>query len=266
MVVIFNNGFSRARGAALLGTLAMAYLSKRTALFLIPLSAVCVPLLLSWKKGAGRAAAFSALGLAGIVTLVVLMASMPAGGLRWALFDRYFWGTFGAFFSAITAHDYFSYAYLELLVRYFQVLFESFWGVFGWMNVRLDDLWYWALGGLTLAAVSGVTLLLVSPQDSPESPVSRGRHIHIFLLVSILFALGPIIAQYSSQFIPSAVPQGRYLFPVVIPISVLMVLGLRRVIPSSVVRAFPFALVSLMFLFDTASLALYIVPFYYGQG
>ena len=40
----------------------------------------------------------------------------------------------------------------------------------------------------------------------------------------------------------------------------------RALVPTALFRVYPLALVAGMFLFDTASLMLYIVPHYYGPG
>lgn len=265
MVIVLKRGLSSWRGLGLLTALAMAYLSKRSGLFLIPLTAMYSPFLVFRRKGPGRAAAISILGTGGIAALVFIVASLPEEGLRYALLDRYFWGPlgFGGFLSSFD-HDYFSYAYLDLLVKYFQVLFESFWGVFGWMSIRLEGMWYWAMGILVLAAALGLVPLLL-PKSKGQSPLAAFQRSVLFLCAAaIVFAVAPVIAQYSAEFSPRALPQGRYLFPVVIPISLLMVVGLRRVIPPALAGAFPSGLIALMFLFDTISLALYIVPSYYG--
>lgn len=264
MVRILRKGFSPLRGMALLATLVMAYLSKRSGLFLIPLSVIFVPFLVSRGRGLGRAAAISLLGTGVMALLVLIVASLPEGGLRYALLDRYFWGPLGDFLGAFKEHDYFSYAYLDLLVKYFQTLFESFWGVFGWMNIRLDNVWYYGIGALCSAATVGVVLALLTRSEE-RNPLAASQQSAILLcVVAILFAIAPAIAQYSAEFTPRALPQGRYLFPVVIPVSILMVVGLRRVMPSALARVAPLLLVAFMFLFDTASLALYIYPFYYG--
>ncbi len=264
MVVILKRGGSALRGTALLITLAMAYLSKRSGLFLIPLTAIFVPFLVSRGKGLGRAVTISLLGTGGVALLVLIVASLPQEGLRYALLDRYFWNGLGAFLRTFGAHDYFSYAYLSLLVKYFQITFESFWGVFGWMNIRLDEIWYWAIGSLGLTATLGLVLIILPRPEERNSLAASQRSVLLLCMVAIVFAIAPVIVQYSSEFNPRAVPQGRYLFPVVIPVSLLMVVGLRRVTPRALASVFPSLLIAFMFLFDTASLALYIYPFYYG--
>ncbi|MDO8690934.1 MAG: DUF2142 domain-containing protein, partial [Dehalococcoidia bacterium] len=263
MVVILKRGFSVSRGLTLVAALVMAYLSKRSGLFLIPLSAVCVPSLVSRWKGRRHALVVSLAGVGGMVLVVLAIAALPVGGLRYALLDRYFWGSFGGFLSTFSQHDYLSSTYLGLLMLYFQTLFTSFWGVFGWMNVWLDDAWYWAIGALCLAATAGMVLLLLPVSEKQYRLTASQRSALLLSIAAIAFAIAPAIAQYSSEFNPHALPQGRYLFPAAIPVSLLIVVGLYRITPAALTRMLPLLLISLMFLFDSVSLALYIIPFYY---
>lgn len=267
MVLALKKGVSLYTGLALTGTMVMAYLSKRTSLFVIPLSLAYLPLTASRGRRLFRTMGLTVLVLAGLAILMVLTASLPAGlrGLRWLLLDRYFWDGFEGFLRELRSHDYFSGAYLYLLMKYFQTLFESYWGVFGWMSIRLDPAWYWGLLVIALASVAGLGSTMIS-RSGRGSLTKTQKDALVLCLAAIVLAVSPVIALYSSQFAPAALPQGRYLFPVVIPVSLIIILGLRRLVPTSLAKVYPFALVAGMFLFDTASLMLYIVPYYYGHA
>ena len=90
------------------------------------------------------------------------------------------------------------------------VLFESFWGRFGWMSLRLPDAIYLALVLPAAAAVIG--LLLAARQMSRR---------HLLLAAIVALQLGQIVA-FNLTFTQA---QGRFLFPALGPIVVLMCAG-----------------------------------------
>jgi hypothetical protein len=60
--------------------------------------------------------------------------------------------------------------------------------------------------------------------------------------------------------------QGRYLFPVIVPIAILMSIGISELFPQKTHKAVG-TILFLGFLFlNIASLFYFIVPFYYGTG
>jgi 4-amino-4-deoxy-L-arabinose transferase-like glycosyltransferase len=97
-------------------------------------------------------------------------------------------------------------------VGYFlKILFRSFWGVFGWMGVVLDDGFYWLFLALTLLAVAGIFV------------GARGRPLcHRGILIAATALVFGEIVYYNLTFIQ---PQGRYLFPALVPIAVFLAVG-----------------------------------------
>ena len=101
-----------------------------------------------------------------------------------------------------------SYFFVEFPV----VLFESFWGRFGWMSLRLPDVLYLALVVPAVCGVAGLVLMLRS----------RGMTDRHLLLTAIVGLQLTQIVVFNLTFTQA---QGRFLFPALGPIVVLMVTG-----------------------------------------
>jgi hypothetical protein len=110
--------------------------------------------------------------------------------------------------------------------RFLNTQFRSFWGVFGWMNVRPPD-WFYSLAVfLVLAGLAGLVPLL-----------ARGKwhRLHHNQRLDLAFLAAAILAQQlyllrAINIFNASWYQGRYLFPVIGPISVLLALGLYNLV------------------------------------
>jgi hypothetical protein len=100
---------------------------------------------------------------------------------------------------------------LDTLWRFLTVTFHSFWAQFGWMAIPAPDRLYWIWGGLTLLAIAG----LMRIRDQLK------REAYLILLASVAIALVAHVA-YNLAFEQF---QGRYLFPALVPIAILLVSG-----------------------------------------
>jgi hypothetical protein len=58
--------------------------------------------------------------------------------------------------------------------------------------------------------------------------------------------------------------QGRYLFPAIVPLSTLFILGLSEVVPTRYRRGLPLICILCLFLFDALCLTQYVVPYFYA--
>jgi len=137
------------------------------------------------------------------------------------------------------------------LLEFPVVLFESFWGRFGWMSLRLPDAIYLALVLPVAAAVIG--LLLEARKMSRR---------HLLLAAFVVLQLGQIVA-FNLTFTQA---QGRFLFPALGPIVVLMcagwmALGRHYRMPAPGAGASLIA-VSLMALGNLAVLFQFVAPVY----
>lgn len=104
------------------------------------------------------------------------------------------------------------------------VTFKSFWAQFGWMGLPADERTYTLLG--TLSAVAGLGLILfVARAVKERGALTPQQKSSLSLLgLALLLTLLGMLA-YNLRFLQ---PQGRYLFPAILPIAVSFTLGLRE--------------------------------------
>src|SRR5690606_20058222 len=101
---------------------------------------------------------------------------------------------------------------------------NSFWGQFGWMALPLPEWMYMGFAGLLVVALSGLLLrrfLPLSPSPT-ESEVKHRRDAWLCIGLLLLLALLAYV-YYNTEFVQF---QGRYLFPALIPLGLLVALGL----------------------------------------
>jgi len=273
IVLLYKRGWSFDRGLLLAGSVLLGLFTKRTTLVVV---AVLVLVGLDFglrrlrqrrRDGVWLLAAGGVV-VAGVALLLYSLPGLSDRVLRYYLFlptlsqlsalrtiqTTYLWGLFG-FFS--------------------RGLFESFWGRFGWVNVRLAPIWYLLMGGMSALAFLGVGEWFVRPaQHRPERADWQRRVIAIFaisVLLAITLAIGREFRTWSHFVITRngltvlSIPQGRYIFPVMIPIATLFVLGVREIFPArwrSVGWAAGLCSVTLL---SVVSIVGYIIPFYLGR-
>ncbi|MCL4395287.1 MAG: DUF2142 domain-containing protein [Chloroflexi bacterium] len=144
----------------------------------------------------------------------------------------------------------------HILFDYVAVTFKSFWAQFGWMGVLVNDRLYVALMILSGAAAFGLLLYLLRLRRERET-LSVSERWNLLLLALAALAAAVDFVGYNFEFFQL---QGRYLFPALIPIALLGVLGLRELLAREHVRLlFGLIYVGLLAL-DAASLFLFIVP------
>ena len=113
-------------------------------------------------------------------------------------------------------------SYLQQLIA---VTFKSFWGQFGWMALPLDSvLGGWIYRGfalLTLAGLSGSLIAVHSSLAATDSERAKRRQIGIIFAAAIFIVLAAFL-YYNIEFVQW---QGRYLFPALIPIALMLIVG-----------------------------------------
>lgn len=102
--------------------------------------------------------------------------------------------------------------------RFYQWLWQSYWGRFGWMTSPLPDFFFIALLVIVPIALIGAGLSLFSRR----SALQDRRSLILLLAVSTALFLGAIWFRVVAQ-----TGQGRYLFPAIIPTTMLLWLGLK---------------------------------------
>jgi FtsH-binding integral membrane protein len=148
------------------------------------------------------------------------------------------------------------YGLKHILFDFCAVTFKSFWAQFGWMGVLVNDRIYVLLFALTGAALFGLGLYALKIFRR-RALLTTMQWWCVGLLVLLLVTAIADYIGYNSKFFQ---PQGRYLFPAMIPIALLLVIGLREIIAREYERVvFALLYVALLAL-DLASLFLFIVP------
>jgi len=115
------------------------------------------------------------------------------------------------------------------LKHFFSVQFRSFWGMFGWMNVPCPDWFYRAFGVLCLLSLLGLGIRALRRRLSrPGGSEDRT------LPISLLFVASLAQEAYMLAVITTCNPscyQGRYLFPVIAPLMIIVSWGLSGLLP-----------------------------------
>ncbi len=106
--------------------------------------------------------------------------------------------------------------------------FKSFWGQFGWMALPLDSVFGgWVYRGFALLLIAGLAGALLASRakakaEQPPAPLPIARDSAIVLLATLLL----VFLQYLYYNIEFQQWQGRYLFPALLPIAIILVYGL----------------------------------------
>jgi 4-amino-4-deoxy-L-arabinose transferase-like glycosyltransferase len=211
--------------APILGaTLAAAFVTKSQAYVLAPLTGLM--LLFQWRRE-GRPAWRTVARRA----LVIFAPALLIGALWWGRnLAVYGWPDI---MSSIR-HDQVvkdqprtrqwieSYGTAEVLRRFGQTTFQSFWGQFGWMGVVMDGRVYLALG--MYSALIALGAVAAAPAHVHRGGTGDGRRWAALglLLISGLLTLG-LYLFYNLTYVQH---QGRYLFPALVPIGLAAAAGL----------------------------------------
>jgi hypothetical protein len=113
-----------------------------------------------------------------------------------------------------------------LLLR---VMFISFWGQFGWMSLSLvgGTPWEGALASICLGGMVGTLAWLTSSRGAGWQRCA----VVLLVLIAAAEVLFPVLFAYT---LPrgQALQQGRYCFPALVPIMLLLALGWRALLPA----------------------------------
>ncbi|MFQ5343461.1 MAG: DUF2142 domain-containing protein [Anaerolineae bacterium] len=134
--------------------------------------------------------------------------------------------------------------------------FKSFWGVFGWMGVFMDQRIYTGLLILTALGVAGFLFFLVRSTRNPHR-LNRQQWASLGLLsLSILVTAGTFV-WYNLTFVQH---QGRYLFPALAPTALFAALGFRELVPRRIQPAALAMLIAGLVALDLISLMWFVIP------
>ena len=149
---------------------------------------------------------------------------------------------------------------LARYVLYLALTFAGFWGNFGWLQLPLPLIWYEVLALICLISVAG-WVRMVMKRSVWKSLGNRPQRA-----VMILFGIGTALALVQT-FLPMIgrawQPQGRYLFPALVPIAAWLLVGLGAWTSERGRRTLLVVWVAGLFLLNAVALVETIVPAYH---
>ena len=125
-------------------------------------------------------------------------------------------------------------------LRFARMTVDYFWLIAGWLRFQPPASWLWVARILIVAGLVGALIQLITART--------GR---LGLSLAWLFVIAQLVAMLATVFwlAPSA-PQARYLFPVFVPITALLYVGLGRLVPPNYQSQWPVALVAVLLILD----------------
>jgi len=245
LVCIVQDGPAVWRLGVLGVVLGLAALTKLNGLVLVPLTAL-VRIVLAWRRGSKWAVIPWGAWLS-----VVALATGGWWYLRnWLLYrDPLGLQLMFAVLPARTQRPTFA----ELL-RLFDGVVKSFWGVFGWFNVVMEPGVYTAFEvGMTLAmlGVAWFFLMRLIRRQWKELP-----QVGVLIVWSVAFVVA-LVGWSQARY-----PQGRLLFPAMPAIATLLAFGFAQWLPARYARWFISVMVTVLVIFAAVVPYRYIAPAY----
>ncbi len=256
-----RQGLNLPRFAGLLASSIIGIYTKRTAFFSMPLL-LCLPaFLMVSKQNPNRPRLIKRLLLA----LVVLLS----GGLLILAVNILGYINIPFWYEA-TKQYFINHSWKASAPGHWQLFWMTFWADFGWADVPIALNYYDILEKVCLLPLVGLFFLFFREKFSEKKTLSRVEvssiiFLAITLILSILTNLIYIeIVLNTVMHKASAVLQGRYIFPSIIAIAFLFVLGISGLLTSKYYRIALLVFASTLFLFDAMCVLRYIIPHYYA--
>lgn len=143
--------------------------------------------------------------------------------------------------------------------------FRGFWAVLGWTSLPVSDAWAISLLILAILSVSGLLRLgWCFWRNRPRNAAILAVGLTSLLFSAcVIFSLAIMLIVFASSPDQYGLYESRYLFPAIIPIVGLLVIGWRQWLPAGWRREGLVAVTALFFVFDTAVWVAYALPFFY---
>jgi hypothetical protein len=226
VAVRYLRGEARGASPALLGGLVgLALLTKTTIYFLGGIAVVTV--LLRWRRERWP------WQVAARQLVAVLVPALILGGVWWARnlstyggldftgLDRHDEVTVGQPRTAEYIDEVYGGSFGRYLEAFLATTFRSFWGQFGWMALIMPRWAYAAFALFSLGVLAGAALYVRQARwpGALSGPQRDG-------LVLLALTLGFVLAAYLLYNVTFVQFQGRYLYPALIPLALLVAIGL----------------------------------------
>jgi 4-amino-4-deoxy-L-arabinose transferase-like glycosyltransferase len=152
---------------------------------------------------------------------------------------------------------------IELYREEFWGLEISFWAVFGWMNIVIDEIFYQILAAMVRLSIVGLLVLAIGQLG--KFKILQRRQLDRSTLLSLLLLGIWFLLLFASllRFMQIQTgAQGRYLFPAVPAISILILLGLNQFVPQRYSGVLAGVVGGALFLLAALCPFVYIAPAY----
>lgn len=263
LIKIFKNGLHWGYVAASLVTISFGILGKRTAAFAILV--FLVMLLVYYWRG------FPGLRLS--LVLCALLIGLSVGGYFVLLYNETAYNfvkenPFGvqirvpieemkawAFYRHLISGP-----MLKFYIKFLTLMYWSFWGVFGYMDIHLHHFWYIAAAVVQMLAIAGLFRWLLGERYGTVSEEAwKPKVIYLFMVSICLLLL--VVFSRSIIFRPDdpMLAQGRRLFTVILPIGFLTVFGIQRLSSPKYYRVLAVSGIVGLLVLDIVSLSNYIL-------
>lgn len=192
------------------------------------------------------------------ISLLVAGAWFGRNALTYGASDVLAWNRHDAVVSGqpTTAQWIAQYGLRNVVFDFFAITFKSFWAQFGWMGVLVNDRIYVLLFVLTAVACFGALLWVV--RLVRERKIFGLQTRWTWLLLGILLTL--TFAAHLYYNLKYVQPQGRYLFPALVPLAAFWAVGLYELLNARHARLIFALLYLLMLALDYIALVWFIVP------
>ena len=191
----------------------------------------------------GRRAVLLALTAVGVCGVLLLAAWLVAPGPMQELATS--WR------NSLNIRRPFGLAMIPQAIAYAREAIDYVWLAAGWMRIHPAEPWLWVARSLTLIGLGSAAVLLIRPS------AVRGA-----LMIAWLFVLVQTAVVIGLGFLTPLAPQGRFLFPVIAPATVLLWLGLTNATPARLRPYAAPALVSILAVMDVTGYTMVLIPAY----
>ena len=244
--------------------LGLAVLAKSTSLTAAPVIALAIIAATGWR----RARAWVMKGALVAAPAAVIVAP-------WYLFLLQTYGNLDAL-DQLEQLQYWNYAgrdapgFVELLVNvnFVAMRFRETWGEFGWRLIPLGKELLWAIALPILAGCGGLLAYArfrgrrIEGEDDPVLRPERWQRIGLMTLLATCGVAYLAVVQFGLRF---ELTQARYYFPAMTAAALLLLLGLRTLIPRPYHRYAQGLFVAGMVVLNIVIFAQYVLPFFSAE-
>lgn len=256
---LLRHGSSVKDVTGLVVTAVFAALSKQTAFFLVPLAIMLPAFVLLRTSPHGADATGRRNKLLAVWGACSLLA-VPA--IAWVA-TRLTEATVSLEFVLNVLTAKFLFAALRPALDPTNMLFRSFWGYFGWLSIGLDPSYYQVLLTLSLLAAAGVVVYFARSLCERHSIDRQQLVTVLFFIVTVLVAVAIVLVRQRAN--PAmGYLQGRWVYPALAPIAVLLMLGWRQAFARTSDNALLLSIAGAMFVLDATALYGHISRTYYS--